>query len=43
MSDLRTGLLEFGFKQSEARLDNLVNLLKEWDFSVIEHLRDADR
>lgn len=42
MTDLRTGLLKFGYAESEDRLNNLVNLLKEWDFAVIENLQHAD-
>ena len=42
MTDLRTGLLKFGYAESEDRLNNLVNLLIEWDFAVIENLQHAD-
>ena len=43
MTDLREGLLQFGFKHDGPRLDLLVNLLTDLDFTSLESLRCAGR
>ena len=43
MTDMRKGLLLFGFVGDGARLDALVGVLKVMDFCVLEDLRCAKR
>ena len=43
MTDLRTGLLHFGFVGDKDRLDTLVTALEDLDFSVLEDLCCASR
>ena len=43
MTNLRTGLLHYGFAGDGVRLDAIVGALKSMDFFVLEDLRCAKR